>query len=92
MGESVQYAIRVRGVLGATVLTAFPDLNPHTDDGDTVLTGGIADQAALHGVLSQIEALGIELVDVHRLEPSTDGEESAASDDYGSSDRSRTYD
>ena len=92
MGESVRYAIRVRGVLGETVLTAFPDLNTHTDKGDTVLTGAITDQAALHGVLGQIEALGIELVDVRRLEPTGDGVESAGSDDYDSSDSPRTYD
>jgi hypothetical protein len=36
---------------------------------DTVLTGPLADSAALHGVLSQIEALGLELIEVCRLTP-----------------------
>jgi hypothetical protein len=32
---------------------------------DTVLTGVLADQAALYGVLAQIEALGLELIELH---------------------------
>jgi hypothetical protein len=35
----------------------------------TVLTGPLADRAALHGVLAQIEALGLELLAMRRLEP-----------------------
>jgi hypothetical protein len=34
---------------------------------DTLLRGAVADQAALHGVLAQIEALGLELLEVRRL-------------------------
>jgi hypothetical protein len=34
-----------------------------------VLTGVFADQAALYGVLAEIEALGLELIDVRRLPP-----------------------
>ena len=36
---------------------------------DTVLTGTLADQAALNGVLAEIEALGLELLEVRRLPP-----------------------
>jgi hypothetical protein len=36
---------------------------------DTVLTGPLADRAALHGVLAEIEALGLELLEVRRLPP-----------------------
>jgi hypothetical protein len=61
-----QYMIRVRGVLGDRLLTAFPGLRSRTDRGDTVLAGALPDQAALHGVLTQIEALGLELVEVRR--------------------------
>ena len=39
--------------------------------GDTLLHGPIADQAALHGVLAQIEALGLELLEVHRVSPAS---------------------
>ena len=37
------------------------------DGGDTVLTGVLADQAALYGVLAEAEALGLELIEVRRL-------------------------
>ena len=60
------YQIRVRGHLGATTLRAFPALHAQTRGHDTVLRG-VADQAALHGVLVQIEALGLELLEVRRL-------------------------
>ena len=63
---SAGFEIRVRGVLGDRLLTAFPDLAAVPDHGDTVLTGRLSDQSALHGVLAQIEALGLELVEVRR--------------------------
>jgi hypothetical protein len=62
-----RYRIRVRGRLGATMRTAFPALQARSSGGDTVLTGVLADQAALHGVLTEIEALGLELLEVRRL-------------------------
>jgi hypothetical protein len=67
------YEIRVRGHLGKTMLRAFPALHAETRDGDTLLRGAVADQAALHGVLAQIEALGLELLELRRLprEPKT---------------------
>jgi len=48
--------------------TAFPDLHAQTQGEDTLLGGALADQAALHGVLARIEALGLELLEVRRLE------------------------
>jgi hypothetical protein len=57
----------IRGHLGATVLRAFPFLHAQTQDQDTVLRGAVADQSALHGVLAQIEALGLELLELRRL-------------------------
>jgi hypothetical protein len=69
-----RYQILVRGHLGATARRAFPGLRAETQDRDTLLRGPIADQAALHGVLAQIEALGLELLEVHRLPPQTDHE------------------
>jgi hypothetical protein len=62
-----RYEIRVRGHLGATLRRAFSDLHAEIQDGDTLLQGAIADQSALHGVLSQIEALGLELLELRRL-------------------------
>jgi hypothetical protein len=61
------YEIRVRGHLGATMRRAFPALRAETEDGDTLLRGALPDQSALHGVLAQIEALGLELLELRRL-------------------------
>jgi hypothetical protein len=60
------YEIRVRGRLGATVLGAFPTLRAEWRGPDTVLRGPLPDQAALHGVLAQIERLALELLEVRR--------------------------
>ena len=46
---------------------AFPALDAEAHGADTVLSGVLADQAALYGVLARIEALGIELLEIHRL-------------------------
>jgi hypothetical protein len=64
-----RYRIRVRGRLGETMRSAFPALRARASGGDTVLTGALCDQAALHGVLAEIEALGLELLEVRRLPP-----------------------
>jgi hypothetical protein len=61
------YAIRVRGRLGATALSAFPSLVPELKDNETVLTGPIEDRSALFGVLAQIEALGLELLELRQI-------------------------
>ena len=66
MTRPVCYEIRVRGLLGGMLLGAFPDLSAQAHGTETVLTGPLADQAALYGVLAQIEALGLELLEVHR--------------------------
>jgi hypothetical protein len=62
----MSYEIRIRGRLGRTMLTAFPALHADTQGTDTVLSD-IPDQAALHGVLAQIEAFGLELLLVRHL-------------------------
>ena len=63
-----RYAIRIHGHLGATVLSAFPALVPRWRGADTVLTG-VLDRSALYGVLAEIEALGLDLVEIHQLAP-----------------------
>ena len=68
MNHPVDYQIRVRGRLGQTMRRAFPALHAETRAEDTLLTGALADQAALFGVLTQVEALGLELVEVRRCE------------------------
>jgi hypothetical protein len=62
-----QYEIYVRGHLGETVRSAFPALRAQTRGEDTVLTGALPDQAALYGVLAEMEALGLELLEVRRM-------------------------
>ena len=62
------YAIRIRGHLGATVLSAFPALASRRHGADTMLTG-LLDRSALYGVLAEIEALGLDLVEVRQLTP-----------------------
>ena len=60
----MNYEIQVRGLLGPTLREAFPALTVQRRGGDTVLRGRLTDQAALFGVLHQIEALGLELIAV----------------------------
>ena len=60
------YLIRINGHLGATVLSAFPALAPRHHGACTVLTG-LLDRSALYGVLAEIEALGLDLLEVRQL-------------------------
>jgi hypothetical protein len=66
-----QYMIRVRGRLGPTALSAFPTMGSETRGGETVLTGLLEDRSALYGVLAQIEALGLELLELRQVRRST---------------------
>jgi len=63
-----RYAIRIHGHLGATLLSAFPALEPRRNGAHTVLTG-LLDRSALYGVLAEIEALGLDLLEIRRLTP-----------------------
>ena len=62
------YTSRIRGRLGATALSAFPSMASELKGGETVLTGVVEDRSALFGVVAQIEALGLDLIEV-RPEP-----------------------
>jgi len=62
------YMIRINGHLGAILLSAFPAMAPHHHDAHTVLTGRL-DRSALYGVLAEIDALGLDLLEVRQLEP-----------------------
>jgi hypothetical protein len=63
-----RYTFRINGHLGATVLYAFPALVPDLRGAETVLTGFL-DRSALYGVLAEIEALGLDLLEVRQIEP-----------------------
>ena len=62
------YVIRVDGHLGVMTLSAFPGMTPQQRGKHTVFTGRL-DQSALYGVLAEMEALGLVLVEVCRMEP-----------------------
>ena len=61
------YTIRIRGRLGATALSAFPSMVSELKGSETVLTGSLEDRSALFGVLAQIEALGLELIELRQI-------------------------
>jgi hypothetical protein len=73
-----RYEFRIRGRLGRPLLNEFRDLNltAASERVETVLAGPVEDVAALHGLLRRFEALGIELLDVHRIADPTSGNES----------------
>jgi hypothetical protein len=68
------YTIRVNGHLGAMMLSAFPAMTPQRDGGETVLTG-LLDRSALYGVLAEIDALGLDLLEVRQLTPDPESPE-----------------
>ena len=74
------YQIRVEGQLTPDWSEWFSGLTVSSaEDGDTVLTGALADQAELFGILRQIRDLGLTLVSVLRLGPPASRPAEAAS-------------
>jgi hypothetical protein len=61
------YTIRIEGRLGPTALSAFPSMVPELKGSETVLTGLLEDRSAVFGVLAQIEALGLELLELREI-------------------------
>ena len=66
----VTYEIRVVGKIGPAAREAFGGLDMDTEPTATVLSGEL-DQAALHGLLDRVRALGLELVDIRRVRAHT---------------------
>src|SRR4051812_15637663 len=62
------WEIRIRGRLGATALSAFPSLEAELRGGETVLTGLLADRSAVFGTVAQVESLGLELIEIRRVQ------------------------
>jgi hypothetical protein len=68
---SARYEIRVAGVLDASWSAWFEGLVVTSDSqlGQTVIAGPVADQAALHGVLTKVRDMGLTLLAVQRVGP-----------------------
>ena len=67
-GYSSVYEIIVKGPLNPRWQTWFDGLKIETDsDGNTLLTGPVPDQAALHGLLARVRDLGLVLLSLRRL-------------------------
>jgi hypothetical protein len=67
--EPARYEIRVQGVLDDRWSAWFEGLRVTSDQGETTIAGPVADQAALHGLLTKIRDLGLPLLSVHRIDP-----------------------
>jgi len=65
---SARYMIRINGHLGDTLLCAFAAMDWERRGAETVLTGEL-DRPGLYGVLAEIEALGLDLLEVRQLTP-----------------------
>jgi hypothetical protein len=61
------YEIRIKGRLGPTALSAFPSMVSELIDDDTVLTGPLEDPSAVFGLVAQIEALCLELIELRQV-------------------------
>jgi len=62
------YQIRIKGHLGRQWTDWFEGLTITLEDnGDTLLTGPVVDQATLHGLLKKVRDLGLPLLSVYRI-------------------------
>ena len=61
------YTIRIKGRLGATALSAFPTMTCELTGSETVLIGLLQDRSAVFGAIAQIEALGLELIELRQV-------------------------
>jgi hypothetical protein len=62
------YEIRIKGRLSDSLSGAFEDFTAAVRPAETVMRGEVRDQAELHGVLERIQSLGLELIEVRRME------------------------
>jgi hypothetical protein len=70
LDQPMVYQIRIKGHLGPRWSGWFEGLTVTQEgDGETLLTGPVADQAALHGLLRKVRDLGMPLISAVRVEP-----------------------
>jgi len=62
--QSQVYVIRIKGILDPQWRLWFDDMSVVDSDNETVISGPVADQAALHGLLGKIRDLGLQIIDM----------------------------
>jgi hypothetical protein len=73
-----RYEIRLAGRLHERWAAWFDGMTVHqSEDGTTVISGPIRDQAALHGMLQRIRDLGLPLISVERVDPNPGADDNA---------------
>ena len=63
----ITYEVRISGLVREDVLEDCGDVSVTTADASTVLSGSVSDQAALLGLLQRLRALGLDVIEVHRV-------------------------
>jgi hypothetical protein len=70
LDQPMVYQIRIKGHLGPQWTDWFGGMTiTLEEDGDTLLTGPVVDQAALHGLLKKVRDLGMPLISAVRVKP-----------------------
>lgn len=67
------YELSFKGAASDALAGAFEGCDVTTDRGVTTVRSGVPDQAALQGLIARVNALGLELLDVHLVAESSDG-------------------
>jgi hypothetical protein len=69
LDQPMVYQIRIEGHLGPRWTEWFGGMTITLEDGNTLLTGPVVDQAALHGLLKKVRDLGMPLISASRVNP-----------------------
>jgi len=67
-----RYEIRIRGRMSPAMAATFEGMTTTVEPVETVLHGPLPDQAALHGAIDLVRALGLELVEVRKVSAAPD--------------------
>jgi hypothetical protein len=72
-GSPARYEVRIEGVLDERWMSWFEGLRVTSEGKQTIISGPLTDQPALHGVLAKVRDLGLCLISVRRLDPDDAG-------------------